>query len=400
MLGDRSLFALYEVRRSDFLVALSSLQALDIAPELAQQVDLVAEEEAKIHQGLKSAKLSSRAMANTLAKYDPLASMITKIQLDSNEAIRDAINALQHSAEKARTQSRWQLATLIPVASLISILIVLLMLRPLRRLHNAIRGLGEGDLNTRIAIKGLRDLEELAQGLERMRVRIREIDEQKTTFLQHMSHELKTPLASIREGSDLLGDEVIGPLNEEQREVADLLKSNSSRLQSQIEGLLQFSVASSETLSLHTERVALDHLIESVVGEHLLTIKAKNLSVLTELEPISINCDPEKLRTVIDNLLSNAIRYSPADGHLGARLRCEGNEAIIEVADEGPGIASEDMPMIFDAFYQGRTATDGPVRGTGLGLSIVKAYVDLHDGQIVVKSHPEGTILQVRLPVA
>jgi two-component system sensor histidine kinase GlrK len=118
------------------------------------------------------------------------------------------------------------------------------------------------------------------------------------------------------------------------------------------------------------------------------------------LHPVELDGDRAKLQTIVDNLVSNAIKFSPEKGHLHVHLRDREGQAIIEVADSGPGIPEAERRRVFDAFYQGSHAADGPVRGTGLGLSIAREYAQAHGGYIeVIEGEAPGACLRVVLPL-
>ena len=276
---------------------------------------------------------------------------------------------------------------MIPSALLMIAGFTYLLARPIRDLDAAIHRLGEGKLAKRIHVSGPHDIEMLGEQLDWLRQRLISLEDQKTRFFQHVSHELKTPLTALREGSDLLGDEVVGKLNDEQREVARILKQNSLTLEKLIQDLLTYSQTQSadrldKKVAFEVKPLQLKDLIDEVVELQKIAIVAKSLTVRRECEKTSYQGDPEKLRVVIDNLLSNAIKYSPVGGTVILRLGKHKETAVIEVIDNGPGIPQEDRDRIFDPFYRGKAATKSGTKGTGLGLAIVRDYVEMHHGTV------------------
>jgi two-component system sensor histidine kinase GlrK len=211
---------------------------------------------------------------------------------------------------------------------------------------------------------------------------------------------LKTPLTAIREGAELMNEQVVGELNDQQREIVDILRDNSIQLQKLIEDLLNFSMLRSRTSKLFHNRVELKSVIEDVLDDHKAALLSRKLDLRPSLAPVSVDGDREKLRILVDNLVSNAIKYSPDGSLLWIFLSSHDNRAIIEVADSGPGIPETEHERVFDAFYQGAPADKGHVRGTGLGLSIAREYAQAHGGDItVIKSDRTGARLQVLLPL-
>jgi two-component system sensor histidine kinase GlrK len=138
-----------------------------------------------------------------------------------------------------------------------------------------------------------------------------------------------------------------------------------------------------------------------VASDHKLPLQAKNLKLETHDSGIIMLGDAAKIRVVLDNLLSNAIKFSPPGGVITMSLRTEGGELVVDVTDQGPGIAPADRPHVFEPFYQGRVESLGPVKGSGLGLSIVREYVMAHGGsaEIIAKPGASGSHFRVKLPL-
>jgi len=270
--------------------------------------------------------------------------------------------------------------------------------RPFKRLERAIVGLGENRLDVPIDIRGPADVRRVSQQLEWLRLRLTELDADKARFLRHVSHELKTPLAALREGISLLEDGVTGALNPAQREVAQILQQNAISLQSQIEALLRFNAAAFEARDLHRQRTALLPLIEEQVEAQRLQWQAHGLQVQVEGEPLSITVDPTKLGTALANLLSNAIRFSERGGTIRFDVSGTPDTARIDIADAGPGIAEGDRDRIFEPFYRGERQPEHAVKGTGIGLSIVQEYIGAHGGRIALLPDGPGARFRIELP--
>ncbi|MBN1239668.1 MAG: HAMP domain-containing histidine kinase, partial [Gammaproteobacteria bacterium] len=219
-------------------------------------------------------------------------------------------------------------------------------------------------------------------------------------FLRHMSHELKTPLANIREGTELLLDGSVGMLDPQQQEVTGILRDNGIKLQKLIENLLNFSAWQTKTASLDISELDLKPLVFSVLSQHRLAISNQKIRLQLNVAPIRISADEGKLRLVLENLVSNAIKFLPTGGTLALSAQMQGAELVIDVADTGPGVLPEDRDRIFEAFYQGRRLQGGPVAGTGIGLSVVAECVQAHGGSVeLVSGEWPGAHFQVRLPL-
>jgi two-component system sensor histidine kinase GlrK len=215
-----------------------------------------------------------------------------------------------------------------------------------------------------------------------------------------MSHELKTPLANIREGTELLLDGSVGDLEGPQREVTDILRMNGVKLQQLIENLLSFSAwqAKSEVLSLTD--FPLRAQVISVAKSQRLALKAANIQLKLEIDDIIVKADQDKIRTVLDNLLSNAIKFTPRGGVITIRASRAPASFVLEFGDTGPGIPDDESPRIFEAFFQGRREQGGQVGGTGIGLSVVLECIQAHNGSVELIDTDEfpGAHFRIHIP--
>lgn len=320
------------------------------------------------------------------------------------QQVRQAIAAQNRSLldtlETRRRQLTQQVVGAIGLSVLLALAFGIWLTRPLRRLEKAIIGLGENRLDEAIAINGPADLQLVGQRLEWLRLRLVELDADKSRFLRHVSHELKTPLASLREGVSLLEDGVAGELSSNQREIAKILRHNTGLLQGQIEDLLRFNAAAFEARQLRREKTDLLQLITEQVQAQQLQWRARELQVDIEGKAVQAEVDRDKLGTVIANLLSNAIRYSPPQGRIRIRLSRLAEAVRIDVIDEGAGVALEDRTRVFEPFYRGAQQPAQAVRGSGIGLSIVQEYIAAHGGQAQLLPDGPGAHFRIELPHA
>ncbi|HEX9435083.1 MAG TPA: HAMP domain-containing sensor histidine kinase [Burkholderiales bacterium] len=271
--------------------------------------------------------------------------------------------------------------------------------RPISEIDGAIRQLGGADFSKPIAVRGPEDLRYLGRRLDWLRRRLEEFETQKNRFLRHVSHELKTPLTALREGAELLHDEVAGPLVPTQAQVVLIMRDNSVKLQRLIEELLDYQRALHAAASLEVRLVELDELVREAARSHELAAQAKGLRLTIEAQAATLEADPQKLRSIVDNLISNAVKFTPPGGTISVRARTLAGEAVIEVMDSGPGVPPEERESIFNLFFRGRTKVDaGRVKGTGLGLAIARELVEAHGGQIAVVNGATGGHFRVTLP--
>jgi two-component system sensor histidine kinase GlrK len=271
--------------------------------------------------------------------------------------------------------------------------------RPIAELDAAIRELGRGDFSRPIHVHGPSDLRTIGERLDWLRCRLAELEDQKNRFLRSVSHELKTPLAAMREGTELLRDGVAGPLGTRQRQIVSIMRENSVKLQQQIDALLDYQRALHAAASLQIAPTSLDDLVREVVGAHALAAQSKDQNLRLTLEPVRLEGDADKLRSVLDNLVGNAIKYSPRGGEIALLTRANGNAATVEVIDSGPGVPPEERESVFNSFFRGHRRADSPIEGSGLGLAIAREYVEAHGGRIAIAGDSAHGHFQVTLPL-
>jgi two-component system sensor histidine kinase GlrK len=398
VLNDKSLLKLYAENHRDGQDILKNLQKLEHDEAYKRLLNEFSERETAIFKTLSAPNNSAKTLQQAISGFKNLERVAENIHTASQNIIKEKLEQVENTAASAENVLVWQAIALVPVALLITAIFTVLITRPIKQIDQAIRTLGEGQFTASVQISGPEDLVQLGQRLNWLRLRLLELEQEKNKFLRHVSHELKTPLTAIREGSELLLDEIVGKLHPEQREIVQILKKNSLHLQKLIENLLNFSAAHFQNLNLTIEEQHLKSLILQVINDHSLQIKAKSLQVDTDLEELSFEGDAEKLKSIIDNLLSNAFKYAPPGTTVYLKLYEQGNFAIFEVADQGVGISTTDRPKIFEAFYQGQFHAQGAIKGSGLGLSIVKEYVQAHHGKVELLETRCGAHFRVTLP--
>lgn len=308
------------------------------------------------------------------------------------------VDRLRSSAEIV--QQRLILLVLFSTALALTIALALtrFIARPIAELDASIRQLGGADFARPIRVRGPEDLQYLGERLDWLRRRLVELEAQKNRFLRNVSHELKTPLTALREGAELLNDQVAGPLAPQQRQVVAIMRDNSIKLQRMIEGLLDYQRALHAAASLDLQPVELDALVRDSARAHQLAARAKRQHVALDLAPVMVRADPGKLRSIVDNLLGNAVKFAPEGGSISVVAREQDGEATLEVIDSGPGVPAEERESIFDSFFRGRAKASGRIEGSGLGLAIVREFVEAHGGQIAVVEGGRGGHFRVTLP--
>lgn len=379
---------------------------LDEMAQLIEQAEagdlalLIRTDTQSIVAALASSNLSDEDVDIAISEFAPLRQEVTELTDLLSHHVDAELRELQESARNAQRISAWQVAALVPGTLILVLFFTLLVARPIRQIDEAINQLGQSGFAAPIEIKGPTDLERLGRQLEWLRLRLLELAQEKNRFLRHMSHELKTPLANIREGTDLLLDGTVGNLEQPQREVTNILRSNGLKLQQLIENLLSFSAWQTKNEVLTLTDFPLRALTISVAKSQGLSLKAAGIQLKHDVEDVIVRADREKIRTVLDNLLSNAIKFTPRGGFVMVRARTTAESFVLEFADTGPGIPEEEHPRVFDAFYQGRREQGGQVAGTGIGLSVVLECIQAHNGSVALVDSEEysGAHFKITIP--
>ncbi|EYF01350.1 periplasmic sensor signal transduction histidine kinase [Chondromyces apiculatus DSM 436] len=264
-----------------------------------------------------------------------------------------------------------------------------------------------------------RELSEKNAELRAAYERLQELDRLKSSFLATVSHELRTPLTSIMGYSEMLAEGIGGPLNGEQREFVQTIRTKSDQLLGLIMSLLDLSKLESGTLALRRSDVTIQEVLLEAVSTIMPTATKKSVELRVSCEPDLplLLGDGDRLRQVFINLLENAVKFTEPGGHvtLNARGIVEDpddmpglilvaplrSEIEVRVADTGIGIPESQRAKVFDPFYQIDQSSTREHGGTGLGLSIVKRLIEAHRGSIrIEENHPRGAVFVVVLPTA
>ena len=257
--------------------------------------------------------------------------------------------------------------------------------RPVQHLIQEVHQLGTAGLSHKIDISGPEEVRALSSKLEWLRQSLHQSDQQKQQFLRHISHELKTPLSSLREATELLSDEVTGRLSQQQREIVEIARNNAIELQRLIENLLDFNQLPQQQLTYEPVRVP--GLWQELLANYRIMIDKKALRLDLHGDVDDWVADPGKLRTALDNLLSNAVNYTPEQGHIDIAWRTRDTDLVIDVANSGEPIPPEDAERVFEPFVQSSARRSGPIKGTGLGLSVARECIEVQGGSLSLARH-------------
>jgi len=358
----------------------------------------------RIEQLMVNDNIKALSLEQIQQEFKQVNSLNNQLEKRSILVVNQQVLDIHHTTEKISNNILERLYV-IPITLLLAGIFILLITKPLKRLTDKIKLLEQGNFEQEINLNGPTEVRETSEALENMRQRLHSLELQKSSFIRHISHELKTPLAAIREGTELIYDNSVGPLNEDQQEICDIIRSSVNRLQRLIEDLLDFNIVLDST-SLHgLEHINIAELITDACNVRKLDIKSKNISVNSKDCSYFIDSNRKQLSVILDNILSNAIKYSPINGLISVTLSDSKVGITLNIIDQGQGIDSDIYEKVFDAFYQGKPPENSQIKGSGLGLTIVKELLLRLNGSIKIISAKEisninqsGTCISITLP--
>jgi signal transduction histidine kinase len=282
------------------------------------------------------------------------------------------------------------------------------MRRPLEELVDAAGRLAAGDRSARVEVGGLAEtatlgtaFNEMAEELEQEEVRRAELDRLKDEFVLTASHELRSPLTSVQGFAELLMLERES-LTPRQAETVEVILDNCRHLVRLLNDLLDLARSDAGRLSIRPQPTEVAPLVEDVVRTMRAQTEATSQSLTEQIQPglPSIYVEPDRIRQILVNLITNAHEYSPEGASIGVSARAAGAEVEIVVSDNGPGIPKEQLERIFERFTRGDAGLTQRVGGTGLGLAISKSLAEAHGGGIVAESTVgQGSTFRLRLPI-
>ena len=275
--------------------------------------------------------------------------------------------------------------------------------RPIAEMTRASEAMARGDYEQRIEERGVDEVAALARAFNQMASQVNRSSRSMRQLLANVSHELRTPLTSIQGFSQAMSDGLAQDAEEQQR-LAEVIHEEAERMRSLVDDLLYLSTIESGELSLTLDEIDLDALVSASVRRFAFPAEGAAVTVREDLRGGTVFADGRRLEQVLANLLDNAIRFAPSGSEVLVRTRSEGGdreggEVLLEVHNGGAPIVADDLPQVFDRFYQSGRSPRADGAHSGLGLAIVRELVQAHGGRVGVESTPEdGTTFSVRLP--
>jgi signal transduction histidine kinase len=293
------------------------------------------------------------------------------------------------------TVRTWGIGAALFVALLSAGLISITLVRPLRRLTTATDRMGEGDLQARAAVGGGAELSRLGSSFNRLAASLEREDELRRAAAADIAHELRTPVTGIVARIEAAQDGVMADPG------ANLaaMHEEALRLARLIEDVSQLAEAEKPELLVEKSRVDFGTIVRHRADAQADFFRAKGIVFECEVASVPVHADPSRLEQIVDNLLSNALRYTDAGGVVRIRVRHRGAHGVLDVSDTGIGITADEQARVFDRFWRSDRSRSRATGGSGIGLAVVRELVDAHGGDVGLESAPgRGTRFRVTLP--
>ncbi|MGZ5058285.1 MAG: sensor histidine kinase [Methylobacter sp.] len=392
----------YESTRASFKQALSALLKLHLDNKIALLVNELSEKENLIYQQIISSANENKLKLPVDEAFQGLRESSSSLSREFESYVDHEFNELRSQSESLEQGLLIKGGILLAISFIFLVIVLAVLSRSMRQLDACIRRLGSGELEQPINITGPSDLRYLGSRLEWLRTHLMELEISKQQFMHNVAREIDLPLENIREGAELLASESAEPGGARQ-DIAQLLCSNVDKLKTVSEELLRYSRINSTAETKRKETVKMESLLESVIADFQIPLQSKSISLKKLVRPVEISGRHDQLRSIIEQLLSNAVKYSPTGGEIRIMLRDSGSQLELEVEDEGPGIDPNDRSRVFEPFFRGKAAQcEDNVEGPGLGLAIVKEYVVNHQGKVDIidsRQDQHGARIRVQIPL-
>lgn len=326
---------------------------------------------------------------------------VTRDVLDRTQAEATAALVKAQAEVEALRGRTWKAVTTAMVLAVLAALagtavIAIRVTRSVRRLSNATKAIAEGAFHEPLPVDSKDEIGELAKSFNSMAARLHEVDEMKEKFYSTVSHELRSPLNAMQEAAHLIEGKSAGPLTAKQERLIAIFQKGTARLLRLVNEVLDLSRGTSGTLPVERRMFAVETAVRQAVEELRPQAEQQGIALKAEIDSTgSMLGDPDRVVQVLENLIGNALRFTPSGGSVTVNL-CETDRDIrISVTDTGIGIPAAFLPVIFDRFRQAHSGKGG----TGLGLAIVKSLVEAHEGNVTVESQEgKGSRFTVSFP--
>lgn len=319
---------------------------------------------------------------------DGIIEELRRLKVYTEQDTYEKIKGLGETGARAHRVAMMMTVSTLLFGIIISIFITKSITRPLSFMKKKTGEIARGDFEGNLSLSFPPEIRDLAQAFNLMCNKLKEMDKMKSDFFSLMAHELRTPLASIKEGSNLLWDGIGGEVTDKQKRLLTIITEESNRVIDLVNSLLDISKMEAGMAIFNFTDSDIRPLINRAVTEIEPLAVAKNISLKVDItqELPTVKMDSERILQVLRNLIGNAIKFTPNGGHVKVSARPVEQGMEVSVADTGHGVPREDLNIIFDKFKQAMITSYNKIKGTGLGLAIVKHIIKAHGGKVWVES--------------
>jgi len=410
LLNDDQLYQNYMETGKEFERLLQKALTELVSPETAESLHAVADQHRQFTRLVEEERRLRQSGVHYSVTYneekkeitDELIATLKKIQEDNEKSISVKVRNLKEVGGQAR-----EIAVMIAFGALSAGLLVAAVItrsitRPLQAIKEQTREIAQGNFQCNLMIESPPAIKELAIALNYMCSKLVELDNMKSAFFAHMSHELRTPLASIREGSKIFLDGLVGEINEKQRHILGIIVQESDRLINLVNSLLDLAKMEAGMLDYHFARSDFPALVRDVLQGLQPLADARGVRLNSTIHDLpAVSVDRERIMQVVRNLVGNAIKFTPEQGSITLAAEVRGKMLEATVRDTGIGIPEDELTRIFLKFRQVLPDRGGKIKGTGLGLATVKQIIIAHGGSVWATSQlGKGSTFYFTLPLA
>lgn len=366
---------------------------------IATRIDRLKDTAVLLKEDSLSALVQELEEGVTLDDVDSLLAVLRELEGKAIQGIEDGVSASQRQAAFTRRLTVIFTVGLFILALLVAIFISRRISEPMRRLQAATRYASKGHYDRRIPVTSDDETGELTEDFNRMLDELGKLDRMKSEFVASITHDLKSPLATIKQAVQLLEDEIPGPIGEQQRQVLSQISKGVTRLSRLIADILDVSKLEAGLFKMAFVPVDVAGFLNEIIESFATQAKARGITIHKQFgfSRFRMRLDPGQMERAIGNVLGNAIKYTPKGGRVTVRASLSPADLEIAISDTGVGIPKESVERIFDKFYQVRSG--GARKGSGLGLAITKEIVVAHGGSVRVESKEgKGTTVYIILP--
>lgn len=390
VLDDNNLLQVFDERLRKVRDTAKLFASDGLPAEVQEPAAILLGELRELRRDWKREDSTSRVRAELVEHIGTLSAQSGRIVVEGRLSIYEQMRELRDQTDIARRLLFVILVFILPLTFLFALGLSVIITRPLKQVRAAIAALGTANYAEPVNIAYPSELARLGQRIEWLRQRLRGFEAEKDRFLRDVSHELKTPLASLREGTDLLLEQSFGSLNARQSEVAQILAESAQDLDGQIANLLAYAEWRSGQREFSTSWFEIRPLIEEVLISQRLPMARRGLRASVVVESGRLFGQRSSLRVALSNLVGNAIKHSPASAIIDIVAARRNERCVLFVRDRGPGVPEVERDRILLPFVRGSAPQASGQHGTGIGLSIVNETMKAHEGTLRIEDAGPG----------